>query len=310
MDSVLSVVIPVYNSEQYIDSCIKSVQNQTFKNLDIILVDNNSTDKSVEKCKTFRKQDPRIVYGHQSAPGAAATRNMGIDKAVGDYITFVDSDDYLDARAYELMMNRMIQENSEAVICSYHYVDEKGKTIGWYEPRLKRYMVQGAISGKDACKIFLTSRDIEGFGWNKIFKIDLLKQCGLRFEENKTAFEDMALVFRLLSKCKRVSFIDQKLYNYRQHEASLVHQKYNIERVNEYEDTMKAILDCAMELGLEKEAKSSMIYRNILSEYAHGYNRDFDIKVLIYEALSVLKYQRTEKIKTFLKLLILYLRKK
>lgn len=310
MNSVLSVVIPIHNSEKYIDSCVESILKQTYKELDIILVDNNSKDKSVAKCEKFCGQDSRISFLTQNIPGAAVTRNKGIENAKGDYITFVDSDDYLDKEAYQTMMDKMIEENSDAVICSYHIVDEEGKELGWYEPEFKKYTFSGPISGKEACKIFLTSRDIEGFGWNKIFKRDMLECNGLRFEENKAVFEDMVFVFKLLSKCERVSFVEQKFYFYRQHTSSLVHQEYNVKRVSEYEDTMNEIKKCAIELGLEKEVESSIIYRNALLDYSHGCSRAFNMKTLCKELFSILRYQRTEKVKTILKILILYIRRK
>lgn len=310
MNRILSVVIPIYNAEKYISKCVESVLKQTYKKLDIILVDNNSKDKSAEICKEFCKQDSRVSFHEQSISGAAVTRNKGIDNAIGEFITFVDSDDYLEAEAYQIMMDKMIEENSEAVICSYNIVDEKGQTLGWYEPRLKKYSSCGPISGKEACRLFLTSRNIEGFGWNKIFKYSLLESNGLRFEETKSVFEDMVFVFKLLSKCQRVSFVEQKFYFYRQHTSSLVHQQYDDKRVSEYEDTMNEIMKCAIDLGLEKEAKSSIIYRNVLLDYSHGCSRKFDIKLLFEEAFSIVRYQKTEKIKTLIKVIILYFRKK
>lgn len=308
MSGLLSVIIPVHNSGKYIVTCVKSIQKQLYKNLEIILIDNNSTDESAEICESLSREDERIHCYYQPVLGAAATRNMGIDKANGNFITFVDSDDYLDVEAYQRMMDCIVADNADAVICSYQCVDETGKRLMWYTPKLKRYANKSPVSGEFACNFFLTSRDIEGFGWNKIFRADLLRQSGLRFEENKTAYEDMVVIFKLLSLSQRVSFVDKELYYYRQHLGSLVHLDYAGRR-KEYEDSINEIFNCASLLGLEKEARSSVIYRKVLADYSQGIKREFDIKKFMKEFGSILVYQKTEKEKTLLKLLLLYLRK-
>ena len=108
---MLSIIIPIYNSEKYLRDCLASVIDQTYKDLEIILVDNNSTDNSLKICKEYAAKDNRIRLMQERKKGAAAARNLGIKAAKGDYITFADSDDYLREDAYEILLNRIKKNN-------------------------------------------------------------------------------------------------------------------------------------------------------------------------------------------------------
>ena len=162
---MLSIIIPIYNSEKYLRDCLASVIDQTYKDLEIILVDNNSTDNSLKICKEYAAKDNRIRLMQERKKGAAAARNLGIKAAKGDFITFADSDDYLREDAYEILLNRIKKSNCDIMCYSSHIVDELGNKKGWYEPQLRRYEKgKCCYTGEEAAKIYLTSRDIEGFG--------------------------------------------------------------------------------------------------------------------------------------------------
>lgn len=298
----LSVIIPVHNSEAYIESCVDSIRCQDYEDIEILLIDNNSSDSSLDICKQLMNEDQRIFLYKQNISGAAAARNLGIEKATGEYISFADSDDYLEENAYRIMMNKILEDDSEMVICSYKYVDSDRNDLRWYVPRLSRYIKNGPISGKDACKIFLTSRDIEGFGWNKVFKREIWNKNGLRFEESKTAFEDMATVFKVMAGCNRISFVEQKLYNYVQRTDSLVHQAHGEKKSRDYEDSMREIKECAFALGLKREAESSIIYRSVLLHYDRHSGLNLGFEKFVNYVYLIFRYQRTEKIKTIAKL--------
>lgn len=301
---MLSIIVPVYNAENYLQECINSLINQTYEDFEIILVDNNSTDGSARICQYYCNIDCRIKYFKVDKRGAATARNLGIDKAKGEFITFVDSDDYVEKDAYSLFINRMLYEDSDICISSYRCVNEKGQELGWYKPRLKKYAEKSPLDGKEACRVFLTSRDIEGFSWNKVFRTELIKSSKIKYDENKTAYEDMSFVFDALAHSKKVSFINLELYNYRQRSQSLTRVQYE-KKTAEYEDALKQIYSSALRLGLEKEAESSLIYRKILSDYLLGISHFSGLKFITREITSILKYQTTEKYKTILKLVFL-----
>ena len=118
MDSLISVIVPIYNSEKYLDNTIKSIINQTYKNLEIILVDDGSTDKSYEICKKYQKKDNRIKLFHQKNKGVSFARNIGIENSNGEFLTFLDSDDLIDKKMYEKLFNAF-DNNLDYVFCDY-----------------------------------------------------------------------------------------------------------------------------------------------------------------------------------------------
>lgn len=307
MRKKISIIVPVYNVEKHIERCVRSILGQTYRELEIILVDNNSTDDSLRICEELQKTDERVKIFQQSVPGAAATRNFGLDKATGDYITFVDSDDYLADNAYETVVERLSDTAVDMVVFSYKYVDTNGDSLGWYEPIMSVAKLRTGVSGREACKVFLTSRDVEGFAWNKVFKRELLEKSGVRFDESKKAFEDIVFVFENLSKCRKVVFINEKLYYYRQVESSLVHQEFDSARYHEFDDAMQKIILLSKELGLEMEAISSYKYRKVLLYYPNRRSVAFPVAEMLPAIRLILKYQTTEKIKTLMKIFVMVL---
>lgn len=307
MRKKISIIVPVYNVEKYIEECVRSILGQTYHNLEVILVDNNSTDSSLRICEEIQKTDERVKVFQQSVPGAAATRNYGIDKATGDYITFVDSDDYLTENAYETVVERLSDTTVDMVVFSYKYVDANGDSLGWYEPIMSDSSLWTGVSGREACKFFLTSRNVEGFAWNKVFKRELLEQSGVRFDEAKTAFEDMVFVYESLTNSKKVVFINEKLYYYRQVESSLVHQEFDSARYHEFDDAMQKIILLSKELGLEMEAISSYKYRKVLLYYPNRKSDAFSISYMLAASCLILRYQKTERLKTIMKLVVMLL---
>ena len=126
MEDLISVIVPVYNVEQYLERCINSIINQTYKNLEIILVDDGSTDSSGSICDTLYTSDNRILVIHQDNGGLSCARNTGIDHNRGKYVTFVDSDDWIDIRMIEKLYSRIIKDNSQIAFCNLAYVDQQG----------------------------------------------------------------------------------------------------------------------------------------------------------------------------------------
>ena len=171
---LLSIIVPVYNSEKYISKCIESILNQSYKNIELLLIDNMSEDSSRTICESYENADSRIRLLVEPKKGAAAVRNRGIREASGDYITFIDSDDYIAHESYGEIIKKMLDTDVELACFSYNCVDNYEKSLDWYEPRLDRYNKQ-KYTGKEVAKIFLRSLDIEGFCWNKVFKKQTIK---------------------------------------------------------------------------------------------------------------------------------------
>lgn len=124
---MISVIIPVYNVEEYLERCVNSVLKQTYNDLEIILVDDGSTDNSGKICDELKNKDDRIIVIHKENQGLSASRNIGIEKATGEYITFVDSDDYILEDMYETLYKNLIRNDADISMCKYQYVKEQQK---------------------------------------------------------------------------------------------------------------------------------------------------------------------------------------
>lgn len=305
---MLSIIVPVHNSSMYLEKCIGSILGQSYKDIELILVENSSTDNSLQICEKYQEKDSRIKVIVVKEKGAARARNCGIRVANGEYITFVDSDDYLHENAYEILLNKLKKTKADAICYSYKYVCEDGEDLQWYEPRLSKYEKE-CFSGIETVKIFLTSKDIEGFCWNKIFRMDFFKSNNIFFEENKTAYEDMAIMFDALLACNSVVFCSEKLYFYRQVKNSLTHSDYDRKNI-EYDNSVQHIINSAKKIGILKEIAIYKISREIWSlyeQYKIG-KRDLTLSGNIINVLWTLFIGlRAEKYKTMLKAFIIYI---
>ena len=129
MCNLISVIIPIYNVEKYLFKCIDSVLSQTYNNIEIILVDDGSTDSCGQICDAYRQQDHRVTVIHKSNGGLSDARNAGIEIAKGDYISFIDSDDYIQPTTLELLLTRIVESEADIAICNFKYVDESGSDL-------------------------------------------------------------------------------------------------------------------------------------------------------------------------------------
>lgn len=205
---LISIIVAVYNIEKYIAKCITSIQNQTYQNLQIILVDDGSTDTSGQICDDFAKQDKRIQVIHRQNGGLSAARNTGMEVAVGDYITFVDGDDWIEPAMYESMASEAVLHHADLVACRYRciyrdYVKDgsTGTVSVFYEPleMLIQYL-------KEDEKYL-----IQHAAWNKLYHKALLMEE--RFPVGEW-YEDIVFSARVLSKVRCGVYIDTAFYNY------------------------------------------------------------------------------------------------
>lgn len=309
---MLSIIIPVYNSEKYLRSCIESIIFQSYQDLEIILIDNNSTDDSLKICLEYVTKDKRIKLLSEEKKGAAAARNCGVRAATGDYITFVDSDDYMRNDACEILVDIMEENACDMVCFSFNIVDESGCKLNWYEPNLKRYTKRKCCyTGIEVAKIFLTSRDIEGFGWNKAFKRSFIEENKIVYDESKMAYEDMAVFFEALLKANKILLCQEKLYYYRQVRSSLTHKNYESKSL-EYNDSVGRIRILAKENGLIKQAYIFIASRYVWNSYARLDSDRGKKRIIFLDFLKLFWYVLTglksEKLKTLVKVVIIYVK--
>ena len=213
----ISVIVPIYNVEKYLRRCLDSIINQTYKNLEIILVNDGSKDNSFEICKEYKNKDKRIVLIDQKNAGLSAARNSGIDIATGDYIGFVDSDDVLSTKMYEFLLKSIKESNSDISLCLFKSFNNNIEFDNNYN---------NIVLGKDgAIKELLIDRKIASHACDKLYKKELFN--GIRFPKGKK-YEDIPVIYKLFLKANNISFVDTELYGYFIREDSIT-GKYNIE---------------------------------------------------------------------------------
>lgn len=263
MKKKISVIVPVHNAEKYLEQCVKSITEQTYENLEILLIDDCSTDRSGEICDVFAGNDARIRVIHKTqkgGEGGAVARNEGIAAATGEIFYFIDSDDYIEPDMLAHMYERMEADESDCVVSSFHYVNDKGEELPWYTPCLSEYQ---AMTGKEAAKIFLMTRNIEGFSWNKLIRREVLEKYQITFDEAMNSFVDMYGMFQTVFYSRCVSFYDAQPYYYRQHEVSCVHTM-SLRKLGNYKRVIAQITRLAESGGLERESRFFEQYRMVL----------------------------------------------
>ena len=167
MSKLISVIVPVYNVEKYLEKCVSSIVNQTYKNLEIMLVDDGSTDSSGKMCDEFAKKDDRIKVIHKPNGGLSDARNSALKIAKGDYIGFVDSDDYIADDMFETLCDLMEDNNSDISIVSFYEI-YNNKLIGVRDSKELENMTK-----LEAMKELLIDSKIQSYAWNKLFKREL-----------------------------------------------------------------------------------------------------------------------------------------
>ena len=243
---MISVIVPVYNVEKYLDNCVESIVNQTYKDLEIILVDDGSPDNCPAMCDEWAKKDDRIKVIHKENGGLSSARNAGLEAANGEYIAFVDSDDSIDLATYSTMLGFFEQdENVDIVICGYQRVNKK----------------EEIVVCDNNCKqiVRFDQRELyqEIFGrlnnavWNKIYKKRIISD--MKFPNGIVHGEDLIFNLKLLKRCKVGIKCDSPFYHYYSREDSITNSKFKFSKFFEIDskDIARKIIisDCPEQIG-------------------------------------------------------------
>lgn len=206
----VSIIIPVYNVKQHIEKCIESVCGQTYSNLEIIIVDDGSTDGTIEICNNLKKRDPRIQIFHTSNQGVSHARNLGLDKATGEYIKFVDGDDMIPGDSTRVFINTIEEKKVDFVISSYTKVLAE---INIYFNQLDK---PGIYSNKEYLCNTLKDPGHHYYGvvWNKLYRRNIIQENNIRFIEKTCLGEDFIFNLNYLECVKSVCVIKKNLYYY------------------------------------------------------------------------------------------------
>ena len=237
--NMVSIIVPVYNVEKYIKKCIDSIINQTYQNLEIILVDDGSPDKCGEICEEYSKKDNRIKVIHKENGGVSDARNAGLEKATGEYIAFIDSDDYIDKNYISTLYNMCITNKAEIAQCSFKRVTDNQIAN---EKDVENKIVN--MSGIEAIKNIFKENYIEyTVAWNKLYKKSLFDN--IKYPKGKL-HEDEATTYKLFYEAKIVSVTNEKLYYYYIRQNSITNTKFSLRRldyIEELEEQLKFFND-------------------------------------------------------------------
>ena len=224
---LLSLIIPVYNVEIFIEKALTSVENQTMKNFEVIIVNDGSTDKSLEVIQSFIKKHNHFHLINQKNSGLSAARNNGLKRARGDYVVFMDSDDFIEPTYLEDLYNACVKNNADVSYCAYytHFHDINFRI---YIPIISKSDV---FAKKIALRRLIRDVSLHYFAWNKCFKRSLFYDNNIEFPD--MYFEDIATTPRLFFYSNKVAILSKGLYNYTKRKGSIL-QSMNVNKINDY----------------------------------------------------------------------------
>ena len=227
MNDKISVIVPVYKVEKYLNRCVQSIAAQTYENLEIILVDDGSPDNCGQLCDGWAQKDSRIKVIHKPNGGLSSARNAGVAVATGKYVGFVDSDDYIHPQMYEKLYAALVETGADISICGCDYVDEKTDAPD-LNMRRRSPLKTEVLTREQAYRIISEIKDGYAFyvtAWNKLYPRSFFDQ--LQFKEG-FIHEDEFFVHHLFSRCSRIATISDRLYLYVQRSGSITKVKATI----------------------------------------------------------------------------------
>lgn len=249
----VSVIVPVYNVEKYIDTCVQSILNQTMNNIEVILVDDGSKDSSSARCDYYSLHDKRIRVVHKENAGLGYARNSGLQIATGKYIVFVDGDDYIESNHIEKMFNYIETTGADVTIGGHTKVDNNGGRIVEKNPLAGNTYCDDEIRNKVIpmmCGQLEKDDRIEMSSCMTIYRRIIIEEAGIRFpSERELISEDLIFNMNVLSKARVVSIVDSVGYYYRYNPTSLTH-RYLPDRFQKQKQLYKVVEDKTKELGI------------------------------------------------------------
>jgi glycosyltransferase involved in cell wall biosynthesis len=263
MNKLVSIIIPCYNAEKYIEQCINSVINQTYKNIELIVINDGSKDNSGKIIQTFAKQYNWIKYFEKENGGVSSARNLGLDFVNGDYVTFIDADDWIENNHIENLVRNLESANYDLSICSFKL--EKRNNKSFKQPNK---VITKIMDTEETMKnVFVGKLFPGGYLWNKLFKRE--KIGNLRFDKIIYYGEDLLFVYNYLKNCSKTIYQSNRTYHYIKTPNSIVRSKFNFKKLT--------VLTC-LEIIME-DLKS---YNPSIINFAEGLYCLLNLEILYY----------------------------
>ncbi|MBR0353408.1 MAG: glycosyltransferase [Oscillospiraceae bacterium] len=238
--ALISTIVPVYNARSTIRKCIDSILGQTYSNMEIILVDDGSTDGSLDICNEYMARDSRIKVIHKDNGGVSSARNTGLSAAAGDYIAFVDADDYLEKEMYGSLIGRIMEDSSDIAICNLYYEDPQGNILHAFSHADFTF----DKSSYPEYSYFIPS--IAGYVWNRLYSRNVIwyePDRHVAFDPEITIAEDGLFGYEIFNNnpSVRYSYIDSRLYHYVVNPESAVNRRFDLDKLSYFDAIGKEI---------------------------------------------------------------------
>ena len=286
MGEKISVIVPVYNVEQYLERCVDSIINQTYTNLEIILVNDGSTDNSGKLCDELAKKDERIRVIHKENGGLSDARNRGIDESESDLVGFIDSDDYIDSDMYEVLLKNLNDTDADLSMCALYDVYNNTPEVQVTNKETWK------LSSEQAIKMVMEAKILSVTAVNKLYRKSLF--IDLKFEVGKIA-EDAFIMIKLLDKCEKIVATNEKKYYYVHRENSITTQKFSTKFLNvieAYEQNSNIISEKYPKLKDVAQTRMNWAYFYVLDRLLLDDN--YNDKELENKLISYLKNYRKD----------------
>ena len=275
---LISIIVPVYNVQKYLEECIESLETQTITDREIIMVDDGSTDNSGELCDQLAEKYSDIRVVHKENGGLASARNAGLDVATGMYVGFVDSDDYVAPDMYEKLYKAIQNSGYDIACCNwYRCIDNNGEYL-IQEPEHTQIKEMRTLSSEDTIRSLLLNQGITYSACDKLFKRKLFENT--RFPDSNLPSEDIPCIYSVLARSKGVAHIGEAVYYYRVTPGSISQSVFRPKNMSTFvymQDVYKDI--CDTQATLVREAEYALI-QSAASIYARICNTDIDKKCI------------------------------
>lgn len=286
---LVSIIVPIYNTQKFLPRCIESIMNQTYKNIEIILIDDGSIDKSSKICDKYAKKDNRIKTFHKQNEGVSVARNFGINKAEGRFIAFVDSDDFVREDYITVLFNAM--ENNDLAVSSISDIDlVQKKKFDYNEDYIEKYNFANV---EDVEKFFC----FQHLNWMgpcaKLFRTDIIRTNNILFPKNIKMGEDQIFVLDYMLRCKTVCYSAKLTYYYNRLNLHSATSKFYVDHI----DMVKSVTEKLCNLmPLRRGEKNSFEWQSFLvnnffvsiRHYAHGLKNIEDFSTIVKEIVKIL----------------------
>ena len=265
MDELISVIVPIYNTEKYLVECVESLRKQTYSNIEIILVDDGSTDASIEICDEFAEKDSRVKVFHKKNEGVAVARNFGLQQSNGQYVVIVDSDDVAVDRMIEVLYTQIKEKDADIAVGNYYIYDESDGNFYYYITD-DNYCVE-VLSPQE-----LIDRQAGAWQWNssafivkveKLYKKDLFEDVSFTHGRR---FDDEASTHRLFLRSKKTVFINDNLYIYRRRSGSIMRSEFDLSWVRDLVEVFSKKISDLVLAGVDVSVMR-IRFVNLLKDY-------------------------------------------